>query len=81
MIWKTLLTILVGGANAMLLLTALLTIVTGQMLLSPGIAAHPIVAPIAQASTFAQVLVFNQELWLSLPALLLLIIGIGWNEK
>ena len=66
---------LFGLATAMIIITALLTFIAGAPLLDPTLGARAILLPLMQSSALVQVVVLNQDLWFSLPALLL--IGFG----
>ena len=74
-----LMTLLVNFATAGLMLTGILTFIAGTSLLDPLLATNPALAPLLKASTLVQVIVLNQNLWFSFPALLLL--GIGFFNK
>ncbi|MDO8648232.1 MAG: hypothetical protein Q7R81_00435 [Candidatus Peregrinibacteria bacterium] len=73
---NVLLTALVGFATAGLLVVIVLTFVAGTPLLDPALSATPSLAPILAQSKLMQLMALNQDLWFSLPALLL--IGIGF---
>ncbi|MEK7137398.1 MAG: hypothetical protein AAB853_03885 [Patescibacteria group bacterium] len=66
---------LFGLSTATLIVTALLTFIAGAPLLDPALGSREILLPIMQQSAFVQGIILNQDLWFSLPALLL--IGFG----
>ena len=66
---------LFGFATSGLIVIALLTFVAGSPLLDPTLGAKEILVPLMGQSYLVQVMVLNQDLWFSLPALLL--IGFG----
>jgi hypothetical protein len=66
---------LFGVATAGLIVTALLTFIAGSPLLDQALSSQPILLPLMQGSALVQLMVRNQDLWFSLPALLL--IGFG----
>lgn len=66
---------LFGFATAGLIVIALLTFVAGSPLLDPTLGAKEILKPLMGQSYLVQVMILNQDLWFSLPALLL--IGFG----
>lgn len=66
-----LLTALFGFATAGLMLSTILTYVTGADILSHDLPSVSILSPLLQGSTLAHALVLNQDLWFSFPALLL----------
>lgn len=73
------LTGLFGFATAGLLLSTLLTYVAGVPLLDAQLASSESLAPFVQSSQLMQLMIFNQDLWFSLPAVLL--IGVGMMTK
>ncbi len=66
---------LFGFATAGLIVIALLTFVAGAPLLDPTLGAKELFAPLMKQSQLVQAMILNQDLWFSLPALLL--IGFG----
>jgi len=66
---------LFGFATAGLIVIALLTFVAGAPLLDPTLGAQALLQPLMKQSSLVQVMVLNQDLWFSLPALLL--VGFG----
>jgi hypothetical protein len=53
----------------------LLTFLSGAPLLDPALSTTEMLVPLMQSSHLVQVMVLNQDLWFSLPALLL--VGFG----
>ncbi|TSC58261.1 MAG: Uncharacterized protein Greene041619_692 [Candidatus Peregrinibacteria bacterium Greene0416_19] len=70
---------LFGFATAGLLLSTLLTYIAGVPLLDATVATASTLAPIVQQSELMKLMVVNQDLWFSLPAVLL--IGVGMMTK
>ncbi len=79
-ILSTAITALFGFATAGLLLSSLLTFVAGSALLDATLAEAATFSPIIQNSKLMQLLIFNQDLWFALPALLLLGVGFLSSE-
>jgi len=77
---NTLLTGIFGFATAGLLLSTLLTFVAGAPLLDASIAQAAAISPIVQQSNLMQIMVVWQDLWFSLPALLLIGVGLISNK-
>lgn len=71
---------LFGVATAGLIVTALLTFITGSPLLDPSLGTQQALLPLMQTSGLVQVMVLNQDLWFSLPALLLVGFGLVRDE-
>lgn len=70
-----------GFATAGLILSTLLVFVSNVPLLDSSITDSLSVSPIIQQSTLMQAMILNQDLWFSLPALLLLAVGFLHNER
>ena len=68
-------TALFGVSTAGLIIVALLTFVAGSPLLDPALGSKEILIPIMNSSRLVQAMVLNQDLWFSLPALIL--VGFG----
>ena len=68
-------TCLFGFSTAGLIIMTLLTFISGSPLLDPALGSKDILVPLMQSSHLVQVMVLNQDLWFSLPALLL--VGFG----
>lgn len=66
---------LVGFATGGLLMATLLTYIAGLPLLDASLATNASLSPIVQQSPLMQIMIFNQDLWFSLPALVLVVIG------
>jgi len=77
---STVITAMFGFATAGLILSTLLTFVTGGVILDTALADSTSVSPIIQQSKLMQVLIFNQDLWYSLPAILILGVGLLSSE-
>ena len=71
---------LFGFATYGLIVIALLTFVAGSPLLDPTLGAKEILVPLMGQSYLVQVMVLNQDLWFSLPALLLIGFGLLREE-
>lgn len=74
------LTALFGAATAGLLLTTLFIFVLDLPLLDPAIQNTETVQALMSKSNLMQVMVKNQDLWFSLPALILVAVGFLSNE-
>ena len=72
---------LFGFATAGLIITSLLTFITGAPLLDPTLGTQPLLAPLMQTSAMVQIMVLNKDLWFSLPALLLIGFGLMRNQE
>ena len=72
---------LFGYSTAGLILVALLTFIAGAPLLDPTLASREMLQPLLQGSTLVRVMVLNQDLWFSLPALLLIGFGLVKEER
>lgn len=70
-----------GFATAGLLLSTLLTYVADAAILSPTIGASPVIAGFVQQSQLMAIMVNYQDLWFSIPALLLLVAGLVGKER
>ena len=70
-----------GFTTAGLLLTTLLTYTAGVPLLDTNLPNVATLSPIIQQSPLMQLMILNQDLWFSLPALTLLVAGIVANRK
>ena len=73
---NVLLTAVFGFATAGLLLISLVIFVTDISLLDPAIEQNETMAALLQKSRLMQVMILNQDLWFSLPALLLIAVGL-----
>jgi hypothetical protein len=72
-----------GFSTAALIIMALLTFVSGSPLLDPALGSYELLVPLMHSSMLVQAMVLNQDLWFSLPALLLVGFGLvreGGNE-
>ena len=70
-----------GFVTAGLLLTTLLTFVSGSPLLDANLAQSPALRDIVVQSELMQLMVLHQDVWFSLPALLLIGVGIVSNKE
>ncbi|MEK7591514.1 MAG: hypothetical protein AAB489_04910 [Patescibacteria group bacterium] len=75
------LTGLFGFTTAGLLLSTMLTYTAGVPLLDKNLPAVASLSPIIQQSQLMQLMILNQDLWFSLPALALLVAGIVGNRS
>jgi hypothetical protein len=80
-IMDTILTFIFGFTTAGLILSTLLTYVSGAALLSPLLSESPAISPLLEESQMMKILVYNQDLWFSLPALLLVAVGFLGSES
>lgn len=78
---NVLLTTLFGAATAGLLLTTLFIFILDLPLLDPAIQNTPTVQALMIKSNLMQIMVKNQDLWISLPALILIAVGFLSNES
>ena len=72
---------LFGLSTAGIIVTTLLTFVAGAPLLDPALGSREILVPLMQTSRLVQAMVLNQDLWFSLPALLLVGFGLVKEEQ
>ena len=72
---------LFGFVTAGLMLSTLMTFVADAPLLDKNIASSPFVASIIGQSRLMELMVLYQDLWFSLPAIILLVIGFMGGEK
>ncbi len=72
---NALITALFGFATAGLLLSTLLTYVAGVPLLDMSLANAAALSPVIQQSQFMQIMILHQDLWFSLPAVVLIAVG------
>lgn len=72
---NTFLTGLFGFATAGLLLSTLLTYTAGLPLLSSTLTESPTISPLLSQSILLATMIKNQDLWFSLPAILLIVVG------
>lgn len=80
-IWQTVLTGAFGFATAGLLLSTLVTYIAARPILDTQIENAPSLSPLLLQSRLVQVMVDYQDIWFSLPAFLLLAVGILSNRK
>jgi len=73
--WEPVITAAFGFATAGLLLTALLTYIAAKPLLDFSLASAPLLQPLLVGSSLVQIMVTYQNLWFSIPAILLLVVG------
>jgi uncharacterized membrane protein YcfT len=71
---------LFGFGTAGLLLSTLITYLAGMPLLSSKLAEAPAISPLLTQSKLIEVMIVNQDLWFSFPALLLLCVGFLGSE-
>lgn len=74
------LTGLFGFSTAGLMISSILTYASGSGILDPTLVAQSVIAPIVKHSTLMQVMIFNQDLWYTLPAFLIIATGFVQNE-
>lgn len=74
-VWDPLLTAAFGFSTAGLLLTALLTYIAGRPLLDATLITAPLLQPLLTESSLVRAMVEFQEIWFSLPAILLIVVG------
>ncbi len=77
---NVLLTALFGFATAGLLLISLFIFVADVRILDPNIEQMEAISSLLSKSKLMQVMILNQDLWFSLPALLLISVGFLGNE-
>lgn len=68
-------TALFGFASAGLIVSILLTYATGSAILDNGFLTDAPILPVLQQSTLMQVMLLNQDLWYTLPAFLIIVMG------
>jgi hypothetical protein len=69
-----------GFSTAGLIIIALLTFVAGSPIMDPSLGVEAILQPLMGSSSLVQVMILNQDLWFSLPALLLIGFGLIKEE-
>lgn len=74
-------TIVFGFATAGLLLSTILTYVSGVPLLDTTLPTVSTLSPILQASPLMQLMIVNQDVWFALPAVALLAAGVMGNRS
>ena len=74
------LTLLFGVATAGLILTTLMTYATGVPLLEMNLATVQSLGPVIQQSEIMQFMISNQDLWFTVPAVLLAAVGLTHNQ-
>ncbi len=77
---NTIITAVMGVATAGLLLSTVLTYVSGVPMLDPNLTAIAAKSPVIQQSQLMQLMILNQDLWFSLPALALIVAGFVHRE-
>ncbi|MFH0770666.1 MAG: hypothetical protein V1926_04800 [Candidatus Peregrinibacteria bacterium] len=70
-----------GFVTAGLLLSILLTFISGHLLLDTTLPQAAEGSPVLQTSKLMQLMILNQDLWFSLPAILLAGVGFLSNKK
>ncbi len=73
-------TTIFGFGTAGLIISTILTYVAGNAILDVTMPASGAIAPIAQSSPLMQIMVLNQDIWFSLPAILIIAAGFINNE-
>jgi hypothetical protein len=73
-------TALFGISTAGLIIVALITFIAGAPIMDPALGAKEILLSLMQTSSMVQTMVLNQDLWFSLPALLLVGFGLVKEE-
>lgn len=74
-------TALCGLSSAALLLSTLLTYVSNVPLLDTAMPKLASLSPIIQQSMLMQLMILNQDLWFSLPAIVLIVAGFAGNAR
>lgn len=78
---NALLTAVFGFATAGLLLISLFIFVADVQILDPNVENIEEISALLSKSKLMQVMILNQDLWFSLPALLLIAVGVISNEQ
>ncbi len=73
-------TTIFGFGTAGLIISTILTYVAGNAILDRTMAASGAIVPIAASSPLMQIMVLNQDIWFSLPAILIVAAGFINNE-
>ncbi len=73
-------TTIFGFGTAGLIISTILTYVAGNAILDVTMPSSGAIAPIAQSSPLMQIMVLNQDIWFSLPAILIIAAGFINNE-
>lgn len=75
------LTLVFGASTAALLLTTILTYITGVPLLEMNLATVQALGPVVQQSQLMQLLISNQDVCFTLPAVVLAVVGLTHNHS
>ena len=78
---NVLLTALFGAATAGLLITSLFIFVLNLPLLDPAVQTNATVVALMSKSKLMEVMIKNQDLWFSLPALIIIAVGFLSNDS
>ena len=71
---------LFGFSTAGLIVSTILTYAGGTGILDSGIAATSVIAPLVTGSILMQLMVLNQDIWFTLPAFLIIAVGLIHND-
>lgn len=68
-------TALFGFAMSGLIVSTVLTYAAGSAILDSSLLTSPTVLPLLQESTLMQLMILNQDIWYTLPAFLIIVVG------
>ncbi len=71
---------LFGFSTAGLIVSTILTYAGGNGILDSGIVTSSVLTPLIQGSTLMQLMVLNQDIWFTLPAFLIVAVGLIHND-
>ncbi len=74
-VWDPVITAACGFVTAGLLLSSLLTYVAAKPLLDSSLVYAPLLQPLLAGSTLVQIMVDWQNVWFSIPAILIMVVG------
>ncbi len=73
-------TALFGFSTAGLIVSTVLTYAAGNGILDSGIVTAGAIAPLVLSSTLMQLMILNQDIWFTLPAFLIIAVGLIHND-
>ncbi len=80
-VWDIAISAVLGFSTATLLLSSLITYISGRPLLDPTLSSADVLATILFTSPLVRAIVEYQHVWFALPAVLLLVIGFLGTKK
>jgi hypothetical protein len=80
MVFRVIYTGLFGFSTAGLMVSTVLTYVSGGNILDTSILTNSTIISMAQGSTLMQLMILNQDIWFTLPAFLIIVTGLMHND-